>query len=435
MAIITCPECGRQISEYAPACVGCGVPMEMIKMLNAEIDLSPESTSAVAENKETVPQDQPINSEFISADQMKSRITSCIICGTDFDITDYHCPKCNFSVLSLSPQPDSNLISSLQTKYRGEIDLTKPLLTRVYTYDEYTKICSTVSVDTATGLASEYEKRAEQGNFIAKANLGVLYYIGYGVKKDYSNALELLNDATKRDVLGAHFWLGLLYEYGQGVEKDYAKAAEWFRKAAEQGYAEAQYSLGVLYAQGLGVKQDYARAAKLYQKAADQGHTSAQFNLGVLYEEGLGVEKDLAKAIECHSKAAGWDDAELQNQLGILYSKGQRVEQDITKAAECFHRAAEQGYAEAQNNLGRLYEYHFKDYTKAMEWYLKAAEQGYAEAQNNLGRLYELGAGVEQNYTKAAEWYRKAADQGDEEAADILAELNKRKGPTSKFKK
>lgn len=36
MAIITCPECGRQISEYAPACVGCVVPMEMIKKLLAE---------------------------------------------------------------------------------------------------------------------------------------------------------------------------------------------------------------------------------------------------------------------------------------------------------------------------------------------------------------------------------------------------------------
>jgi hypothetical protein len=29
MALITCGECGREISDKAPACVGCGAPIEM----------------------------------------------------------------------------------------------------------------------------------------------------------------------------------------------------------------------------------------------------------------------------------------------------------------------------------------------------------------------------------------------------------------------
>ena len=34
MALITCPECGRKISDKAPACIGCGIPMnEIMKML------------------------------------------------------------------------------------------------------------------------------------------------------------------------------------------------------------------------------------------------------------------------------------------------------------------------------------------------------------------------------------------------------------------
>ena len=36
MALITCPECGRTISEYADFCVGCGCSMDMIELLNGE---------------------------------------------------------------------------------------------------------------------------------------------------------------------------------------------------------------------------------------------------------------------------------------------------------------------------------------------------------------------------------------------------------------
>ena len=30
MALITCPECGKQISDKAPACIHCGFPLELL---------------------------------------------------------------------------------------------------------------------------------------------------------------------------------------------------------------------------------------------------------------------------------------------------------------------------------------------------------------------------------------------------------------------
>ena len=33
MALIICPECGKEISEYATSCIGCGCPMVMIEQL------------------------------------------------------------------------------------------------------------------------------------------------------------------------------------------------------------------------------------------------------------------------------------------------------------------------------------------------------------------------------------------------------------------
>ena len=36
MALITCPECGKIISDKAPACIGCGIPMDEIRKLLAD---------------------------------------------------------------------------------------------------------------------------------------------------------------------------------------------------------------------------------------------------------------------------------------------------------------------------------------------------------------------------------------------------------------
>ena len=49
MAIIICPECGKEISEYARFCMGCGCPMETIK------DIS-ENKNEIVENEKTEPQ-------------------------------------------------------------------------------------------------------------------------------------------------------------------------------------------------------------------------------------------------------------------------------------------------------------------------------------------------------------------------------------------
>ena len=44
----------------------------------------------------------------------------------------------------------------------------------------------------------------------------------------------------------AQYRLGLSYYNGEGVPKDYAQAAFWWRKAAEQGEDTAQYNLKYL---------------------------------------------------------------------------------------------------------------------------------------------------------------------------------------------
>src|SRR5262249_36611089 len=73
--------------------------------------------------------------------------------------------------------------------------------------------------------------------------------------------------------------LGILYYNGEGVARDYTKAREWWEKAANKGDASAMSNLGSLYLGGQGVTQDSAKALELFRKAADKGEALAMTNL------------------------------------------------------------------------------------------------------------------------------------------------------------
>ena len=45
MALITCPECGKQISDKAPACIHCGYPMQ---------EQPPVTTATVSNSKKVL---------------------------------------------------------------------------------------------------------------------------------------------------------------------------------------------------------------------------------------------------------------------------------------------------------------------------------------------------------------------------------------------
>jgi len=81
---------------------------------------------------------------------------------------------------------------------------------------------------------------------------------------------RLLEVAEQGDAIAQNN-LGVCYYYGNGIRKDYDKAADWFAKAAEQGNANAQKNLGLCYYDGDGVCQDYEKAVHWLSKAEEQG--------------------------------------------------------------------------------------------------------------------------------------------------------------------
>ena len=147
-----------------------------------------------------------------------------------------------------------------------------------------------------TKAAELFRPLAVQGNALAQASLGRMYYLGQGVSQDYTEAVKWFRLAAQQGYADAQTLLGMTYSLGQGVSQDYTEAVKWLRLAAQQGDANAQALLGGMYYQGKGVPQDYAEAVKWFRLAAQQGYASAQALLGEMYFHEQGVPQDYVKA-------------------------------------------------------------------------------------------------------------------------------------------
>ncbi|MCS0379364.1 tetratricopeptide repeat protein [Vibrio diabolicus] len=174
--------------------------------------------------------------------------------------------------------------------------------------------CSTHNRDTVFA-----EKAAEQGDAFAS------------IKKAAEQGYAPEQDA-----------LGVMYYKGEGVLKDYKQAVSWYRKAAEQGYASAQNNLGFMYGMGEGVIQDYNQAFSWYRKAAEQGFATAQFNLGVMYGEGQGVLQDNKKALMWFHLARKNGSSDAYSMIKLLVPS--MTYTDAQKALDASKICLESGY-------------------------------------------------------------------------------------------
>lgn len=100
---------------------------------------------------------------------------------------------------------------------------------------------------------------------------------------NYSRALKEVTPLAKAGHADAQHLLGLMYYMGRGVARDYKQALVWHRKAAEQGKADAQYVVGAMHYTGNAVAADPRAAVLWFRRAAEKGHAEAQHALGLMY--------------------------------------------------------------------------------------------------------------------------------------------------------
>jgi len=143
---------------------------------------------------------------------------------------------------------------------------------------------------------------------LAALTLGDLYYDGSHVPQNYRQAIVWFRTALQANCTPAYYNLGLCFYYGNGVDKDYAKAFDSFVK----GSIDADMSrimLGDMYRKGEFVERDEAFAMKVYKTAYDDT-VKTQEKIGVLgdpygilslrlgdcYLSGTGVKKNVSEA-------------------------------------------------------------------------------------------------------------------------------------------
>ena len=106
MALISCPECGRQISDRAPACPGCGILIEDIRMLLNQKDMQTNTFASVSDNNfysvfASEADSQP--SLNVCNAELDNKHVKCLHCNNNYIASDLKCPKCNYPLLVFTP--------------------------------------------------------------------------------------------------------------------------------------------------------------------------------------------------------------------------------------------------------------------------------------------------------------------------------------------
>ncbi len=104
-------------------------------------------------------------------------------------------------------------------------------------------------------------------------------------KNKIVNAANLFLNSAEQGYPRAQNMVGLFYYNGIVLKKDFNKAREYFTKATNQCHPDAQFNLAKIFQNGDGVTKNLSKAIVLYTKASQQGHLIAKLNLGKIYYE------------------------------------------------------------------------------------------------------------------------------------------------------
>ena len=103
---------------------------------------------------------------------------------------------------------------------------------------------------------------------------------------DYETAFSLWMPLAESGDADAQNYMGILYYLGFGVQKDYKKSLEWYGRAAKAGHADAQRNYGDMINFGRGIQRSNQEAYKWYFAASQQGNQKAARPIEVLAASG-----------------------------------------------------------------------------------------------------------------------------------------------------
>jgi len=229
----------------------------------------------------------------------------------------------------------------------------------------------------ALALYKEVANSSSDESSNSKWQIGVLYAIGIGVKRDGKIAEKWMVDSAKSDIRNT-YKLANVYSEGYIIGNRPEKAVALYNKVIKSNHTwlheEANNKLGIYYYK---VKRDFDKAFHYFNESS-KGSSSSQYYLGHLHEYGQGVLMNYKAAVEWYEQAAEGGHSEAQYSLGYMYAHGDGVEQDDDLAIKWYAKSAIKGNLEAKNNLhavcyydkvkdeGRFY--NFNSYAQRIEY-------------------------------------------------------------------
>ena len=171
---------------------------------------------------------------------------------------------------------------------------------------------------------------AEEGDAEAQFEVGLEFYAGGDVDKDYAEAARWYKRAAEQGYVLAHNALGWMAFRGQGMPEDGLKAFHWFEYAAERGINPSRIGLGYLYEREMlawGCRED---AKKWFLRAVDAGGYWGYECMGRYYH--FGPEEERHKAVRWYTEGYKLGCPESAFRLGKMYLEGDGVDCDIDEA-------------------------------------------------------------------------------------------------------
>jgi hypothetical protein len=124
------------------------------------------------------------------------------------------------------------------------------------------------------------------------------YWYGDPADHDYRRSIPMLRRLVDSGYVPASYALGMAYYDGKGVPKDYQEAYRHLLRAAEADYPDAQNMIGTYFESPPhgDFQGDLIQAAHWYEKAARNGNSSAQYNYARLLRNSQGNSPNSVEA-------------------------------------------------------------------------------------------------------------------------------------------
>lgn len=191
---------------------------------------------------------------------------------------------------------------------------------------------------------------AESGNAAAQCLIGLMYYDGLYVEKDYESSIKWLQRSVDSDYPEGKHNLAAIF-----IDKNkYEEAKDLLESAIDDGYTYSLHYLGLIYFNGWGVPVNYCKAKEIFEISIQHNNNKSYYPLSKMLIEGLCGETDLELGFRYAFKSANVNDPEGQALMGAFYEYGVVVERNCWEAISWYQRALNTGHGGIKGRLDEL---------------------------------------------------------------------------------